>query len=183
MILTLLACSAYPTDANLKIEANALGYSVYGESQGYSSELGMLNNPEWLYGLQQEVKVQVIHEERYRVLYDGPFLDETGKRAAPYLEKILDQAGAIGADCGFHHPDSHNPCSASVKVDQPVTLVYRINSFPGEKNTSDNEVEYTFSLEDMEGHARTLSYQWWEQERKEAEAEQREIAEKSKGWK
>ncbi len=183
-LVGLISCSAYPSDANLKIEADSVRYSIYGENNEVYSELGMLNNPDWLYDLRQEIKVQItLEQENPQILYDGFFLNETGKRATPYLEELLEKGGVIGAYCGFHHPDSHDPCYAGVKVSEPVTLVYRITSFPGEKNTEDNQAIVTFSLEDLQSHAHTLSSVWHEQDRKEVEEELKEIAEKSRGWK
>jgi len=118
-----------------------------------------------------------------RVLYDGFYLNEQGKRIAPDISQLLDKTDAIGANCGFHHPDSHDYCPASVKVDHPITLTYKITPFPGEKNTEDNSTTVTLTVQDLEGHAQALSSIWSEQEQKEVEEEKFFAEKKGKSWK
>ncbi len=186
LTLLILGCNAYPEDANLSIIADSVDYKIYGDvAQERISELGMTNNPTWLYDLQTEIKVEVSIEQdgKQRILYDHFYLDEQGRRVAPSLSYLLDKAEIIGSNCGFHHPDSHDPCYAGVKVSEPVTLTYRVSPFPSERNTRDNTTAFTFSLQDLEGHAQVLSSVWAAQEGKEVEEEERALAEKRKGLK
>ena len=186
-LATLLACNSYPSDANLKVEANNFGYSVYGESDGESFQLGAINNPKWLHDPEQGVRIKVGLRLGYsyfsQSLYDGNYLDKKGTRIAPDLETLLEQEGIIGADCGFHHPDSHDPCYAGVKVSEHVVLFYRVSSSLKEKDYNDNTIEVTLSFDDLQSHANALSSKWLIQEQREVEEELKELAEKSQGWK
>ncbi|MDP3728972.1 MAG: hypothetical protein Q8R18_06000, partial [bacterium] len=150
----------------------------------YTSELGAMSNPSWLYDLEQEIRIEIAIGEDgdQRVLYEGFYLDEQGKRLAPDISNLLDKAGVIGANCGFHHPDSHDYCAASVKATDPVTLRYRITPFPGEKNTEDNTTSVTLSVKDLEGHAQALSSIWDAREQREIE-EERQVGAQGTGWK
>lgn len=184
-LLSLLSCNKYPQDANLSIVADPVRYGIYGDSGDTIAELGAMSSPSWLYDLEQEIRIEIAldRDGEPRVLYEGFYLDETRKRLVPDLSSLLDKAGIIGADCGFHHPDSHDYCPAGVKVSEPVTLTYRITPFPGERNTDDNTTRVTLSIDDLKGHAQVLSSNWYAQEQKEAERERQEVAEKNKGWK
>ena len=77
-LLGIISCNKYPSDANLIIEADSSGYRMYGESAGYRSKFGLINNPNWLANIMTEIKVQVSIEKmgNSRVLYEGYYLDE-----------------------------------------------------------------------------------------------------------
>lgn len=184
-LLGLLGCHAYPDDANLVIDADTANYHVYAETQGNSYQLGMPNNPEWLYrNVGPNTRIQIhFQKESEKEIYEGFFLSEYNKALSPSLPEILERAGAIGADCGFHHPDSHDPCFARRRMDGPVSVSYKISTFPGEKREEDNETTVFFSSEELDKNAETLSYLWREQKRKEVEKEEKSLAEKGHGLK
>lgn len=164
-LVSLISCTKYPENRNLSILADAMGYTIYGDTGEETSytQLGAVNNPAWLEDLSGEIKIQISLSGdggEQKIIYDDFFLDEKGVRRAPSLPKVLDAAHLIGADCGFHHPDSLEPCYAGVKGTEPVTILYSISTFPGEKKTYDNSAKVTLTVNDLQANANALSSVW-----------------------
>lgn len=183
LTLFLLGCQNYPEDANLVVEANPVRYHVYAESAGETYQMGVMTGPEWLYGnkgLGANTKIQITlsyKDGKERKMYDDFLLGADDRIQAPSLTSMLEKAGVIGADCGFHHPDSHDFCRAAAKTSEPLLVEYRVSPFPGEKNTDDNYAKVILTMSDLEDHARYLSHRWYEQEQKEVEEEKKRLAE------
>ena len=187
-LVGILACNAYPEDTNLKVSADGYGYEVCGE-EGEGTRcipLGTKKTYGWLYKTERDLKMRITlaqGDEEGRVVFGAYLLDAQRKIVAPSMSYTLEINDIIGADCGFHPPDSHDHCYAAVKVKKPVILTYEVIPFPGERNTEDNKATVTLSLRNLESYADALSSKWITQELREVEEERKELAEKDQGWK
>jgi len=187
-LVGILACNAYPEDANLKVSADAYGYKVCGE-EGERTRcipFGAKKTYGWLHKIERKLKVRITltqGDEEGRLVFDNFLLDAERKIVAPSMSYTLEINDIIGADCGFHHPDSHDPCYAKAKAKKPVTLTYEITPFPGERNTEDNKSTVTLGLRNLESYADALSLKWRDQEFQEVEEERIEVEKKNQGWK
>ena len=178
-LVGLLACNAYPEDANLKVSADAYGYEIcVPERKGeVCIPFGREETYSWLYWKERDLKMRITlaqGDEEGRLVFDNSLLDAERKVVAPSMSYTLEINDIIGADCGFHHPDSHDPCYATVKIKKPVTLTYEVLPFPGEKNIEDNKATVTLSVGNLESYANVLTLKWRDQAYQEVEEERKE---------
>lgn len=160
VLIGILACSdnKYPDYTNLQIKADNLGYQLFVISQGDRYLLGADNNPHWVKELESETKIKIslFHKGKKTNIYDNNFFDKNGRRSAPYYKDLLVDSKIIGAELD----QISNLYWASVNVNDPVTLDFKVEPFSRETYLEDNTTTITLSLKDLQLNADMISGLW-----------------------